>query len=45
MTNGSCSDKKIGILFQSKVSTAGTLAQQLAKVVGDMGVSVWVCSA
>ena len=45
MTNRSCSDKKIGILFQSKVSTAGTLAQQLAKVVGDMGVSVWVCSA
>jgi NAD+ kinase len=45
MSNRSCSNKKIGILFQSKVSAAGILAQQLAKVVGDMGVSVWVCSA
>ncbi len=45
MSNRSCSNKKIGILFQSKVSAAGTLAQQLAKVVGDTGASVWVCSA
>ncbi len=45
MSNKSCSDKKIGILFQSKVPAAGILAHQLAKVVGDMGVSVWVCSA
>jgi NAD+ kinase len=45
MTNRSCSNKKIGILFQSKVPAAGTLAEQLAKVVGDMGASVWVCSA
>jgi len=45
MNDRSCSNKKIGILFQSKVSATGTLAEQLAKVVGDTGASVWVCSA
>jgi len=45
MTNSSCSNKKIGILFQSKVPAAGALAEQLAKVVGETGASVWVCSA
>jgi NAD+ kinase len=45
MSDTSCSNKKIGILFQPKASAAGTLAQQLTKVVGDMGASVWVCSA
>jgi NAD+ kinase len=37
--------KKVGILFQPKIATAGDLARQLAKVVGDLGVAVWVCSA
>ena len=37
--------KKVGILFQPKIATAEDLARQLAKVVGDLGVAVWVCSA
>lgn len=37
--------KKVGILFQPKIQAAGDLAQQLAKVVGDLGVPVWVCSS
>lgn len=37
--------KKVGILFQPKIAAAEDLARQLAKVVGDLGVAVWVCSA
>ncbi len=37
--------KKVGILFQPKIQAAGDLAEQLAKVVGDLGASVWVCSS
>jgi NAD+ kinase len=37
--------KKVGILFQPKIAAAEDLARQLAKVVGDLGVVVWVCSA
>jgi len=36
---------KVGILFQSKIQTAGDLAKQMAAVVGDMEVEVWTCSA
>ena len=45
MSDTSCSNRKIGILFQPKASAAKTLAQQLKEVVGDMGASVWVCSS
>ena len=45
MSNGSCTNKKIGIMFQPKVPAAGTLSEQLAKVVRDTGSSVWLCSA
>ena len=37
--------KKVGILFQPKIAAAEDLARQLAKVVGDLGAAVWVCSA
>jgi NAD+ kinase len=37
--------KKVGILFQPKIAATEDLARQLAKVVGDLGVAVWVCSA
>jgi len=37
--------KKVGILFQPKIAATEDLAWQLAKVVGDLGVAVWVCSA
>ena len=37
--------KKVGILFQPKIRAARGLAQQLAKVVGDLGVPVWICSS
>ena len=37
--------KKVGILFQPKIAAAEDLARQLAKVVGDLGVAVWICSA
>lgn len=45
MRDTSCSDKKIGILFQPKASAAGSLAQQISTMIGNMGASVWVCSA
>lgn len=45
MSDRTCSNKKIGIMFQPKASAAGTLAEQLARVVGGMGASVWICSA
>jgi NAD+ kinase len=45
MSDTSCSNKKIGILFQPKASAAGSLAQQISTMVGNMGASVWVCSA
>jgi NAD+ kinase len=37
--------KKAGILYQPKVRTAVDLAQQLSKVIGDLGTDVWVCSS
>ena len=37
--------KKAGILFQPKIRTAKDLAEQLAKVIGDLGTDVWVCSS
>jgi NAD+ kinase len=38
-------NRKVGILFQPKIPAAVELAQKLAKVVADLGVSVWLCSA
>ncbi len=37
--------KKVGILYQPKIAAAKDLAQKLAKVVGDLGAAVWICSA
>ncbi len=37
--------KKVGILFQPKIQAARDLAQQLARVVGDLDVAVWICSS
>lgn len=45
MSDSSCSNKKIGILFQPKASAASSLAQQISRVVTNMGASVWVCSS
>ena len=38
-------NKKVGILFQPKIQAAQDLAQQLAKVVGDLDAAVWICSS
>ncbi|MBM3155772.1 MAG: NAD(+)/NADH kinase [Chloroflexi bacterium] len=45
MKNEGCSRKKVGILFQPKISAAMKLAQKLEKVVADTGAAVWLCSA
>jgi len=37
--------ERVGILYQPKTLAAGELAQDLARAVGDLGVSVWVCSS
>ena len=37
--------KKVGILFQPKTQAARDLAQELAQVVGNLDVEVWVCSS
>ena len=38
-------NRKVGILFQPKIQAAQDLAQQLAKVVGDLDAAVWICSS
>lgn len=37
--------KKVGILFQPKIQAAVNLADELEKVVKDLGASAWVCSS
>ena len=45
MKNEGCSRKKVGILFQPKITAAMKLAQKLEKVVAETGTTVWLCSA
>ncbi|MEE8469803.1 MAG: NAD(+)/NADH kinase [Dehalococcoidia bacterium] len=37
--------KRVGILFQPKKQAARDLAQQMAGVLGDLNVTVWICSS